>query len=372
MSNKKRILTGTINKDKVMTGVINNNITHRWNLNINKKSEIGINFIFNMDSKIIKNIDGILSIFVVNKIRNTEKINNFELNKNNISYTNKINLDMGNYFFEVNYSGSSIVNYKFNITITEIVIPVVPVVSSTPVVVVLPPPLPILANTPKKYALLVSISDYLYISDLSYCDEDAIAWCNFLTKNNYEIYLLGDKTSTYGNFKINDYATEDNIKKYMNIICLKINKNDQFVFISSGHGSGDGKGNSFICCLDCSNSPNGQYTDKELALNIKSFTNKKAKVILFFDNCFSGGLIPEVIGNDTKLVCATSTCTENGYGFDVSQYKQGAWTYHFLIKTLQANPNASINETFTKALINYPFKQSGNLPQLGGNGSLKF
>lgn len=371
MSNKNRILTGAINKDKVMTGAINNNITHRWNLNVIKKTENMLNFSFNMDDKIIQKIDGFLSIFLVNNIQNSQKIINFELNKNNITYTNKINLDLGKYYFEVNYSGPITVNYKFNITMTEIVIPVLPITPATVNVPVLPPPLPIV-NTPKKYALLVSISDYLHISDLSYCDEDAIAWCNFLSKNNYEIYLLGDKTSTYGNYKIHDYATEDNIKKYMNLICQKVNKDDQFVFISSGHGSGDGKGNSFICCLDCSTSPNGKYTDKELALNIKSFTNKKAKVILFFDNCFSGGLIPEVIGNDTRLVCATSTCTENGYGFDVEQYKQGAWTYHFLIKTLLTNPNASINEIFTKALISYPFKQTGNLPQLGGNGSLKF
>ena len=45
-------------------------------------------------------------------------------------------------------------------------------------------------------------------------------------------------------------------------ISNKINKDDLFVFISSGHGSGDGKGNSFICCLDINTSPNGKYTDK--------------------------------------------------------------------------------------------------------------
>lgn len=372
MSNKNRILTGTCNKDKVMTGTINNNITHRWNLNVNKRSVLGVNFSINMNNNMLKTMNGILIIFLVKKKQNTEKIINFELNKNNVTYTNKINLDVSNYYFEVSYSGSTKVNYKFNIITSDIVIPVAPTIQIQPVQPPLPPPISVVANISKKYALIVTITDYLFISDLSYCDEDAVAWCNFLSKNNYEIYLLGDKTSTYGNFKINDYATEDNVKKYMNLISAKVIKDDQFVFISSGHGSGDGKGNSFICCLDCTNNPNGQYTDKELALNIKSFTNKKAKVILFFDNCFSGGLIPEVIGNDTKLVCATSTCTENGYGFDVSQYKQGAWTYHFLIKTLLINPIGSINETFTKALINYPFKQTGNLPQLGGNGSLKF
>jgi len=186
-------------------------------------------------------------------------------------------------------------------------------------------------NQIKKYALVVSISDYLYIGDLSFCDEDAISWCDFLASENYQICLLGDMTSSYGKYKLNDLATEQNIHKYMKNISDKVNKGDQFVFITSGHGSGDGKGNSFICCLDMNTSPNGQYTDKEIASDIKLFTDKNVSCILFFDNCFSGGLIPEVIAVNNELVCAIATCTDNGCGFDVSEYSHGAWTHFFLI-----------------------------------------
>lgn len=223
----------------------------------------------------------------------------------------------------------------------------------------------------KKYALVVSISDYLYIGDLSFCDEDAISWCDFLVSQKYEIFLLGDKTSSYGKYKLNDFATEANIRKYMLNISQKVKAGDQFALITSGHGSGDGKGNSFICCLDMNSSPNGQYTDVEMASDVKLFTNKKAKVILFFDNCLSGGLIPEVIGNDPKLVCGIATCSAQGCGFDVAQFKHGAWTFFFLIKTLLQNPTATMNDTFTKALIGYPFTEC-HYPQIGGNGSLTF
>ena len=61
----------------------------------------------------------------------------------------------------------------------------------------------------------------------------------------------------------------------MNDITEKMYEGDQFVFVSSGHGSGDGKGNSFICCLDERNVAEGEYTDKEMSEDIKKMTNKK-------------------------------------------------------------------------------------------------
>jgi hypothetical protein len=357
---KKNIIISNINPNVSMGGNIFNSIVHQWKLNLIKRSSI--NFNARLDLKLLKNMKGNIEIkiLMLNNKSETE-LNNYILNSTNNNIVNNVELNPGTYYIQFSYSETLKISYRFNLKITAII-------------ETIPQPQPQIntqINVAKKYALIVSISDYLYISDLSYCDEDAVAWCNFLKNNNYEIFLLGDKTSTYSSHKINDYATEDNIKKYMSLISSKINKDDQFVFISSGHGSGDGKGNSFICCLDCSNNPNGQYTDKELALNIKNFTDKQAKVILFFDNCFSGGLIPELVVNSSQLVCATSTCTNNGYGFDVAAYKQGAWTYHFLIKTLLNNPTSPINDIFTKALISYPYK-AGNLPQLGGNGSLKF
>jgi hypothetical protein len=350
-----QVINYIVKNSQVMTGGVSKKSTHKWNFTLKNQSKIIINFELYKHPRILKNIIYNLTVSIIKYENAGEKnVLSFNLNKGIQNYNNNIILDSGTYSINVSYPTLLVVHYNFKLDIEEL--PLIPAIPAIPA---------------KKYALIVSITDYLYINDLSYCDEDAISWCNFLSKNNYEIYLLGDKTSTYGEYKLNDFATESNVKKTIALIANKVKANDQFVFISSGHGSGDGKGNSFICCLDANQSPNGQYTDKELAADIKLITDKKTKVILFFDNCFSGGLIPEVVGDDPQLVCATSTCTENGYGFDVEEYKQGAWTYHFLIQTLQKNPTGTINQIFTKALISYPFKQ-GNLPQLGGNGSLKF
>ena len=48
-----------------------------------------------------------------------------------------------------------------------------------------------------KYALIIGISDYKAISDLSFCDEDATDWYNYLSGEGYQITLLGDDTSSY-------------------------------------------------------------------------------------------------------------------------------------------------------------------------------
>jgi hypothetical protein len=280
-----------------------------------------------------------------------------------MNYKKLMQLNSGKYYFKVSSSVDFSINYILNLTFTPSITYNTDNKQNQNIVPEI--------NIPQKYALIVSISDYLYISDLDYCDEDAVSWCDYLKTKSYEIVLLGDKTSSYGTYKITNFATEANIRQYMNTISTKVKSGDQFVFISSGHGSGDGRGNSFLCCLDENGTPQGEYTDKELALDVKKFTDKQVKTICFFDNCFSGGMIPEVVGNNSTLVCATSTCSQNGYGYDVSSYKHGAWTYEFLVKNLSKNPNLSVNDIFTRSAMSYPYK-NGDIPQLGGNGSLTF
>ena len=33
------------------------------------------------------------------------------------------------------------------------------------------------------------------LSDLNYCDEDAVSWCDYLSSKGYTIYLFGDGVS---------------------------------------------------------------------------------------------------------------------------------------------------------------------------------
>ena len=226
-----------------------------------------------------------------------------------------------------------------------------------------PPPPP----TGDKFALLVGISDYKAISDLSYCDEDVTDWYNYLISIGYaseNIIILGDsRTNNYP--KYDGIATEYNIKYYIdwliNIDC------DEICFITSGHGGGDGKGNSFNCAWDCASGENGEdgyLDDYEFEA---AFTGVVApKVFIFMDHCYSGGMIPEFTSACGNKLYMTTTCTEDGYGWDVGTYRNGAWTYYFLEYTLinhfDSDPNTAMEDAFVYAHAAYPYG-GGDEPQ---------
>lgn len=354
-----------LNTIQILKNVVSNKKKDKYNFNIVQKSKFTIQLKLTLSPITLKRMNNNLVINIVKNDNNVFTIlKNYYLNLNNHLINDELYLDPDYYYLYISYTLPKLnVSYELNYDITKIIYinnSIQPIEQTN-----------INFLQPKKYALIISISDYLHINDLQFCDEDAVLWCDFLNTKNYEFILLGDKTSSYGKYNKTDLATEANIKKYMNEISTKVKSNDQFVFISSGHGNSDGKGNSYLCCLDEQFIPEGQYTDKELAFDIKNFIDKQVKTICFFDNCFSGGMISEVVGTNPTLVCATSTCTDKGYGYDVSTYSQGAWTYAFLKQILINNPNSNINDIFTKALLIYPYKDN-DLPQLGGNGSLYF
>lgn len=369
VSNKLPILVKNITQSTLKNNTIYNDIISKrnialWQYNCLNPQTVTLDIQFLLSSSVAKNMLNRITIIVTNKLTSNtfpmdgERV--YYITKTNLKMNDKLNLSNGNWYVKI--ISPDIRQYRYSIQLNKIN----DIVQQNNINI----PAPVIN---KKYALLVGISDYLYINDLQFCDEDMISWCDYLTKLNYEIVLLGDKTSSYGNYTLNDFATEENVRKWIRAIADKVNKDDQFVFISSGHGGGDGKGNSFLCCLDESFQPQGEYTDKEFAADVKLFTNKGAKVIAFFDNCYSGGMLNEVCATNPQNVCATSTCTQNGYGFDMTLYNHGAWTYYFLVKTLcdVNNPSKNITDAFYKALKIYPFSRD-HLPQILGNGKLMF
>ncbi|NHJ85944.1 MAG: hypothetical protein FK734_10815 [Asgard group archaeon] len=227
-----------------------------------------------------------------------------------------------------------------------------------------PPPPPPQGD---KFAVIAGISDYSRISDLSYCDEDATDWYNYLISIGYtseNIIVLGDtKTANYP--KYDGLATEYNIKYWINwLINIEC---DEICFITSGHGGGDGNGLAFNCAWDCTvgqNGEDGYLYDYEFQT---AFSGALAnKVFVFMDHCYSGGMIPEfsaAIGNKLYM---TTTCTEDGYGWDVGTYRNGAWTYYFLEYTLinhfGSDPNTAMEAAFDYASAVYPYG-GGDTPQ---------
>jgi len=220
-----------------------------------------------------------------------------------------------------------------------------------------------------KYAIIVGISDYGYINDLSYCDEDATDFYNQLNGLGYESRVYGDgHTANYP--RHDGKATESVVRSAIQGLAAHAVAGDTVCFITSGHGSGDGRGSSYLCMWDCSGSA-GCYYDTELAADLGLFATG-VKIFVLIDHCYSGGMGPEVMGLANKAnIYMTTTCTENGYGYDDSAHLNGAWTYYFLAYSWQShfgnNAHEEMEDVFDYALANYPYSGGDTPMEFDGN-----
>jgi hypothetical protein len=230
-----------------------------------------------------------------------------------------------------------------------------------------------------KYAVIVGISDYKAINDLSYCDEDATDWYYHLvnTMGFTNVYVYGDgHTANYPRY--DGIASEYNVKQALNNMVLGADSDDIICFISSGHGSGNGAGSSFLCMWDYGSGENGQdgaLHDTELAAILDDSVANK--IFVFLDHCYSGGFGDNLMSMPNKLhVYLTTTCTANGYGYDDPTYHNGEWTYYFLqyswINHYGANPNTSMETVFTYAQTHYPYGGGDEPQQYDGNTASAF
>jgi hypothetical protein len=211
-------------------------------------------------------------------------------------------------------------------------------------------------GTGGKYAIIVGISDYASISDLSFCDEDATDFYNQLYPMGYECRVYGDgHTANYP--RHDGKATEATVRAQIQGLAAVAKAGDTVCFITSGHGSGDGNGESYLCMYDCSGSV-GCYYDHELAADVGLFV-AGVNIFIFIDHCYSGGMGPELmaLSNNDYIYC-TTTCTEDGYGYDDTASNNGAWTYEFLEKTWIGVYGGAAHQTmesvYTKAASTYP------------------
>jgi hypothetical protein len=179
-----------------------------------------------------------------------------------------------------------------------------------------PPP-----STGNKFAILVGVNNYIdpAINDLVGCVEDAADWRTYLVRNGYQIsYFLAD-----------GQATEANIKRAIANVVARAGADSTIVFAFSGHGAkseevGLPAGNSVICTADSGFGTNGNLTDLELR---DAFVNYQGRLMVFLDSCRSGGMNEVATGNANRYM--TTACSDDGYGFGIPQYQNGAWGYWF-------------------------------------------
>ncbi len=232
----------------------------------------------------------------------------------------------------------------------------------------------------KKYAVLVGVSDYKAISDLSYCDEDVTDWYYHLVNNlgwsSNNIRVYGDgHTANYPKYTAK--ATEYNVKQGLDWLVSVADADDIITFVMSGHGSGNGYGSSYLCMWDCNSGESGQdgnlYDTEIQAIFQTAVANK---IFIFLDACYSGGIGPELMNmpNSGKVYVST-TCTQNGYGYDSPQHNNGMWTYYFLHYSWQnyygSSATVALESIFNYAKNAYP-KSGGDAPQQfdGNTGTL--
>jgi hypothetical protein len=228
-----------------------------------------------------------------------------------------------------------------------------------------------------KYAIIVGISNYASISDLSYCDEDALDWYNFLSGKGYECHVFYDGSYTSNSFtsipaanKLG-YANEANVRAAIQGLAAVAVSGNQVAFVTSGHGSGDGAGSSYLCMYDCSGST-GCYYDTELKADFNLFVSG-VKLFVFVDHCYSGGLGPEMLTiSDKANLYMTTTCTANGYGYDDPTHSNGAWTYYFLENYLVGHSTSSMEAVFDAASPGYPYTGGDAPMEFDGNTASAF
>jgi hypothetical protein len=238
-------------------------------------------------------------------------------------------------------------------------------------------------GTGGKYAVIVGISDYASISDLSFCDEDAYDWYTFMVGRGYECHVFYDGSYTTNSFKNIPtstgagvsgkvaQATEANVRAAIQALVAFAVSGNSVAFITSGHGSGDGAGSSYLCMYDCSGST-GCYYDTEMKADFNA-VKSGVKLFVFIDHCYSGGLGPEMMTIvDVANMYMTTTCTANGYGYDYPTGSNGAWTYYFLELNLKNNPTTALESIFNTAKASYPYTGGDAPMQFDGNTGSSF
>jgi hypothetical protein len=231
-----------------------------------------------------------------------------------------------------------------------------------------------------RYAVIVGISDYEAISDLSYCDEDATDWYWQLDSMGYNIKLFGDgHTSNYP--RHDGYATEYNVKQAITNMIATADEDDIIAYVSSGHGGGQSTGppssrRQFLCMWDCNSGENGEdgfIYDNEFA---QLFETAISNTFIFLDHCNSGGMDELMSNANSHLIYMATTCTASGYGYDDPDSQNGLWTHYFLEVSWQnqygGSATVSMEVVFAYAVSVYP-QGGSDLPQeFDGNTAESF
>jgi hypothetical protein len=230
-------------------------------------------------------------------------------------------------------------------------------------------------NKSRKRALLVGVSRYRRRAptDLEFCNEDVANWHRYLTARGFAVEILGDEFSPYPVW--HGAGTVINVREALQRMVADANgPDDRLAFVVSSHGSGDMKGDSYICLLPdpkVGRTPDertGVYHDHEIAADLSGGATapNRARNFITFDLCLSGGIIEELLQALPRVV-GTTTSTRSGVGFDSQTTHSGAWTHYFLntgLGAVRAAENPDLVAVFREAHRNHTavFRRAADRP----------
>jgi hypothetical protein len=161
----------------------------------------------------------------------------------------------------------------------------------------------------RKWAVVIGISDYLSdANDLTYCDDDAMDWKNYLQGEGYNVDLLLDQQ-----------ASADNILAALQDLAANEDGDDQVVFCYSGHGYyyRSYRESTLVSA------------DEWLILSstIESITDTfESQSVFMFLDCCNAGTFGDLVNNGWVAGVGSTTRT---YTYDgTAEMQNGIYTYY--------------------------------------------
>jgi hypothetical protein len=183
------------------------------------------------------------------------------------------------------------------------------------------------ASDPECWAVIVGVSDYEYINDLSYCDDDAWEISQELSP------VWGDD---HVRVLTNSQATKANILSAIDWMADNADDNDTVFFSFTGHGSD--YLNGFFCPYDTlPSSIDNSISSSQLASAFWSV--KAAKTVIMLDICHAGKFQDSLSSNGRVIMMASRS---DEYAWENPGLGNSVFGY-FVIKAMQDFDEADTN-----------------------------
>jgi outer membrane protein assembly factor BamB len=212
-------------------------------------------------------------------------------------------------------------------------------------------------QTPESWAIIVGVSDYQYLDNLSYCDDDARSLYNQLSSawGTDHIKLLIDSNATKA-------AIFNAITTWLSD---REDSDDTVLFFFSGHG-GQGADlapideadnlDEYICPTDSLTSYwTNDIRDDEFStwLNVLD----AGKIVTILNSCYSGGFIGDTTGKDLSKEgrIILTACAENEEAYAISTLGYGIFS-NYIIDALNKLELVDVNvnhEVSAEEIFNY-------------------